>query len=35
MFALSASGPYQATIMAPGTLDTKSGPVINEHGAAR
>ena len=32
MAPLSASGPYYAVILGAGALDTKGGPVIDEHG---
>lgn len=32
MRALSDSGPYFATLMGPGTLDTKGGPRVDPHG---
>jgi 3-oxosteroid 1-dehydrogenase len=32
MRPLSGSGPYYATLMGPGTLDTKGGPRVDPHG---
>jgi predicted oxidoreductase len=32
MRALSDTGPYYATILGPGTLDTKGGPRVDIHG---
>jgi 3-oxosteroid 1-dehydrogenase len=32
LYPLTATGPYYATIMAPGLLDTKGGPVTDETG---
>ncbi len=31
MYPLSASGPYHCVILGPGALDTKGGPVTDEH----
>jgi 3-oxosteroid 1-dehydrogenase len=31
MYPLSPSGPYHCVILGPGALDTKGGPVIDEH----
>jgi hypothetical protein len=32
MFPLAAEGPYYATLVSPGTLDTKGGPLTNTNG---